>query len=164
MSRDRWISSTSGRSLGRLFVLIGIRARDPASCKSRASGRTERSISSPSISSEDIEESDPAEDLRRRLAERPDGFAHSGTGCSLSNCLCKRVVYSLPLTRSSSSLTRSFRSRELPASDTVNRSSSLSSQTGASPAGPPNLFDEGMRAPESIADGPESRKNNCPSI
>lgn len=56
---------------------------------------------------------------------------HAGAGCSRSNCLRSRLVYSLPLTTSSASVNLSFRSRSLPARDTLSRSSSLSSQADA---------------------------------
>jgi hypothetical protein len=41
---------------------------------------------------EDMEEADPAEDLRRRLTGRDEDCAHSGTGCSISNCLRSRFA------------------------------------------------------------------------
>lgn len=79
MSRVRWISRTSGRSLGRLPVAGAVRVREPASCRSRARGRVERSSSSISMLSEDVEELEPADDLRRRF-DGLDDCAHSGTG------------------------------------------------------------------------------------
>lgn len=91
ISRVLWISSTSGRSFA-CFPAAGCdRVRELASCNSRASGRVERLDSSTSISFDDIEESDPAEDLRRRLTGRAE-CAHSGTGCRSSNCLLNRLV------------------------------------------------------------------------
>lgn len=153
---------TSGRSLGFLVELTCVLVREPAFWSSLARGRVERSASSTSISSEDIEESEPADDLRRRFAGLDEGNAHSGTGFRRSNCLRNRFVYSLPLTTSSVSFTRSFRNREFPASETVNRSSSLSSQAAASPwpSSEPNL---GINALGSTADGPESRKKSSKS-
>ena len=162
MSRVRWISITSGRSLDRLIAEDGILARDPASWRSRARGKVERSESSRSIpsSSEEIDDPDAAEDLRLRFVGREEGCAHSGTGFSRSNCLRNRFVYSLPLTISSLSFTRSFRSRLFPASDTTNRSSSLSSQAGPSPPSSDTDPARGIKAVEPIADGPESRKKS----
>lgn len=135
MSRVRWMSRTSGRSFGRLPVVGAVRVREPASCKSRARGKVERSASSTSMSFEDIDDSEPAEDLRRRFVGLED-CAHSGTGFSTSKCRRNLLMYSLPLTISSVSLIRSFRNREFPASDIANRSSSLSSQAGESPVSP----------------------------
>ncbi len=59
-----------------------------------------------------------------------EGFAHSGTGYNRSNCRRSRLVYSIPLTRSSDSVSRSLRSLGLEAKDTTIRSSSLSTQAG----------------------------------
>jgi len=104
------MSITSGRSFGR-FPLVGVLESDPASWRRRARGNVDRSASSTSISSEDIEDAEPAEDLLRRFAGRAEDCAHSGTGFNSSNCLRSLFVYSLPLITSSLSLTRSFRSR-----------------------------------------------------
>lgn len=90
ISRVLWISRTSGRSFARFPGTDCVRVRKPASCSSRASGRVERLDSSISISLDDTEESDPAEDLRRRLVGLV--CAHSGAGCSISNCLRNRLV------------------------------------------------------------------------
>jgi hypothetical protein len=162
ISLVRWMSITSERSLARLAVLAGVLVRDPASWSRRASGRVERSESSKSISSssEDIEEPDTADDLRRRFVGRDEGCAHSGTGFKRSNCLRSRFVYSLPLTMSSLSLTRNFRDRAFPAREIANRSSSLSSQAGASPPSSSSDPIRGINAFESIVGGPESRKKS----
>ena len=158
IDRVCWISRTSGRSFGR-FVLVGVLDRDPAFWRRRASGKVDRSDSSTSISLEDRDDTEPAEERLRRFAGREDGWAHSGTGFKRSNCLLNRFVYSLPLTISSSSFTRSFLNLESPASDIANRSSSLSSQAGAST---PPLSEEarGTSRFESRADGAESRKKS----
>lgn len=152
------MSRTSGRSFGRFVELTGVLVREPASWSNRASGRVERSESSTSISFDDIEESEAADDLRRRFAGRAEGSAHSGTGFKRSNCLLNRFVYSLPLIISSPSLTRSFRNREFPASETANRSSSLSSHAAPPPSWPSS--EPGIKALGSTADGPESRKKS----
>jgi hypothetical protein len=131
ISRLRWISRTSGRSFGRFPGAGGVRDKELAFWRNLARGRVERSDSSTSISLEDNEELDPAEDLRRLFVSLEDGRAHSGTGFRSSNCLRNRFVYSVPLTTSSAALILSFRSREFPASETANRSSSLSSHAGA---------------------------------
>ena len=159
ISRVRWMSRTSGRSLGRLPVVGADRVRELASWSNRARGRVERSSSSISMSSDDIEEFEPAEDLRRRFVGLED-CAHSGTGFKTSNCRRNRLVYSLPLTTSSASLTRSFRRREFPARDIASRSSSLSSQAGASPFSPSSELSRCINALSGITDGPESRKNS----
>jgi hypothetical protein len=113
------MSRTSGRSLRRLPVTGAARASELESCRSRARGRAERSSSSMSISFEDIEELESAEDLRRRFVGLDD-CAHSGTGFKTSNCRRNLLVYSLPLTISSVSSMRSFRNREFPARDIAN--------------------------------------------
>jgi hypothetical protein len=136
ISRARCMSSTSGRSFGRLFVLTGVLVSDPASCNNRAKGSVDRSESSMSISFEDSEEFEAAEDLRRRFGGRVASCAHSGTEFRRSNCRRSRLVYSFPLTTSSPSFIRSFRRRGFPARDIVNRSSSLSSHAGAPPSFP----------------------------
>jgi hypothetical protein len=92
ISRVRWMSRTSGRSFERFPVVDGARVRELASCRSRASGSVDKSESSTSIPSDEIEESEPAEDLRRRFAGLAEGCAHSGTGCRSSNCLRSRLV------------------------------------------------------------------------
>jgi len=140
--------------------LTGVLVRELASWSRRARGRVERSDSSTSISFEDIEESEPADDLRRRFEGLEEDCAHSGTGFSRSNCLLNLLVYSFPLTISSSSLTRSFRNRVFPANETANRSSSLSSQAGAFPPWPSSEPGRGTNALGSNADGPESRKKS----
>lgn len=60
-----------------------------------------------------------------------EGFAHSGTGYRRSNWRRNRFAYSLPLTRSSDSEIRSFRSRGFEARETTIRSSSLSTHATA---------------------------------
>jgi hypothetical protein len=52
---------------------VGVFVREPAFWRMRANGRVERSTSSTSISFEDIDESDPAEDLLRRFAGLEEG-------------------------------------------------------------------------------------------
>lgn len=153
IERVCWISRTSGRSLGRLFVLGVDLVREAAFCRIRARGKVERSASSTSISFEERDECDPADDRRLRFAGREDGRAHSGTGFNLSNCLLKRFVYSPPLTISSVSLTLSFRNRASPAKDIANRSSSLSSQASFSSP-------EALEGIGSTVDGPASRKKS----
>lgn len=59
------------------------------------------------------------------------GFVHSGTGYNRSNCRRSRLVYSLPLTRSSDSVSRNLRSLGLEANETTMRSSSLSIHAAA---------------------------------
>lgn len=125
--------------------------RELASCKNRASGRVD--ISS---SSADNEESELPEDLLRRFVGLEDCCAHSGTGCNTSNCLLNRLEYSFPLTISSDSFTRSFRSRVCPASETFNRSSSLSSHAGASPSSVSSASSKGTSAFESPFGATES--------
>jgi hypothetical protein len=142
-----------------LPVVGAVLVRELAFCNIRARGRVERSSSSTSMSLEDIEESEPAEDLRRRFAGLED-CAHSGTVFKTSNCLRNRLVYSLPLTISSAPLTLSFRSREFPASEIANRSSSLSSQAGAFSFPPSAELSRCINALSGTADGPESRKKS----
>ena len=60
-------------------------------------------------------------------------LAHAGVGCSRRYCWRSRLMYSLPLTKSSSSVSRSLRSRGFEARDTTRRSSSLSIHKGAFP-------------------------------
>lgn len=139
------------------------RASELASWRIRASGRVDRSSSSTSMSSEDIEELEPAEDLRRRFVGLEE-CAHSGTGFKTSNCRRNLLVYSLPLTTSSASLTRSFRRREFPASDIAKRSSSLSSQAGVSPFSPSSKLGRCIRALSGTVEGPASRKNNLRKV
>ena len=142
----------------RFVVLTGVLVKDPAFWRSLARGRAERSESM-SMSLEDAEESEPADDLRRRFAGL-NVCAQSGTGFRSSNCRRNRTAYSLPLTTSSFSFTRSFRSRGFPASDTINRSSSLSSHAGASLPSLSSKFVIGTSSLESTADGPASRKKS----
>jgi hypothetical protein len=127
------MSRTSGRSFPH-WPLADARVKEPAFCNSLASGKVDRSCLSTSISYDDTEDSEEAEDLLRRFAGLSEGSAHSGAGLSRSNCLRSRLVYSLPLIISSASLTLSFRNLGFPARDTIKRSSSLSSHTGASPS------------------------------
>lgn len=152
------MSMTSGRSLGR-FVLVGVCVREPASCRSRARGRVERSVSSTSISFDEMDESEATDDLRRRFAGREEGSAHSGAELKRSYCLRNRLEYSLPLTISSAALTLSFRSRVSPANDTTILSSSLSSQAIASPSSSPVARTD-IKPSESPVEGPVSRKKS----
>jgi hypothetical protein len=80
MSLVRCISSTSGRSFTRL--LAGVRVKESELRSNRASGRVDRSSSSRSMPSDDIEEDEETEDLLRRFTGLSDGRAHSGTGLS----------------------------------------------------------------------------------
>jgi hypothetical protein len=160
ISRVRWMSRTSGRSFDRFPGGGGVRMREPASCNSRASGSVDKSESSTSISLEKTDDSEPADDLRHRFADLADGWAQFGTGCRSSNCLRRRLVYSLPLTISSLSLIRSFLSRGFPANDTASLSSSLSSHAGMSPLALSSGFGAGIRVLGSIVDGPASRKKS----
>lgn len=150
------ISMTSGRSFVRLAPLCTVLVKDPASCNMRAKGSVDNPVSSTSISLEDIEESEPADDLRRRFAGLEECCAHSGSGFRRSYCLLNRLVYSLPLTKSSSSLMRSFRSRVSLASEISIRSSALSSHAGLSLS----VAASGKNIELSTADGPESTKNS----
>ena len=137
--------------------------REPASRRSLARGRVDRSPSSTPTSSEDIDVFEPAEDLRRRFVGLED-CAHSGTGCRASNCLRKRRAYSAPLTISSESLARSFRNREFSASDIANRSSSLSSQAGLVPFSPSSNMGCCVEVLGVATGGPESRKNSLGAV
>ena len=78
----------------------------------------------------------PDSDVRLRFLRwwRPSlsRFAQSGVGFRLSKCCCRRRIYSFPLTKSSFSLTRSFRRRLSVANETTRRSSSLSTHAGPS--------------------------------
>lgn len=156
MSFVRWISITPGRNFRFLLPpCSALRVRLSASLSSSASGCTVGSSSS--ISASSAEELSSAEGFPAPEAVRlfffggrlACGFAHSGTGYSRSNlaflatsrhhrahvcahCLRKRLAYSLPLMTSSSSVRLSLRSRGTDASDTVIRSSSLSSHAGGS--------------------------------
>ena len=157
------MSITSERSFGRLLDVGVVPVKEPASCSNRARGKVERSSSSTSISLEDIEKSEPAEDLRRRFVRLVD-CAHSGTGFNTSNCLRKRLEYSLPLTISSASVTRSFRNREFPAREIDNRSSSLSSQASAAPLSPSAKLNCCSKCLSGTLDGPESRKKSFTKV
>ena len=139
----RWMSMTSGRSrLRPKGVMDVVRVRPSACWRSWARGWTERSSSSIAISSPDelAPELSPASDVHRRFLGLfvALAYAQSGTGFSSSNCLRRRFVYSLPLTRSSASLIRSLRSRGFEANETMIRSSSLSTHAGGLP--PPDVF------------------------
>lgn len=153
-----WISRTSGRSFVR-FDVVAVRVSELTSCSILARGSVERSGSSTSISLDETEEVELAESLLWRFAGL-EWSAHSGTGFRRSNCLRSRLEYSLPLTTSSASLIRSFRSRGLPARETASRSSSLSSQgSGSSPASS-SFWATGVIAFPPIAEGPASRKKS----
>lgn len=151
------MSSTSGRSFAFFPKLTGVLLREPALCRILAKGNVERSSLSISMPLDETEVSDPADDLRRLFVGLGDACAHSGTGLRRSKCVRRRLVYSPPLTVSSPSFTRSFRSRELPASDTTNLSSSLSSHAGASP---PFCAEASWSTTAFPLDGPESRKKS----
>ncbi|CRJ84794.1 hypothetical protein BN1708_009148 [Verticillium longisporum] len=118
-----------------LFLPSSLPARRPTSRSSFSSGAAESSLSlsSASSSSELLEESDAAaDDLLLLLAGLPSAsLAHFGRGFSARYWRRSLCAYSAPVTTSSLSAIRSLRSCDTPASDTVNRSSSLSSQAGA---------------------------------
>lgn len=178
MSFVRWISNTSGlsfRFLPNPFSVL--RVRLSASLRSFASGCAER-LSSPSISISSSEDaSSSAEDpsfseifllfLEGLLVA---GVAHSGVGYNLSNCLRNLRAYSFPLIKSSFSVFRNFRSRGTEVKDTTMRSSSLSSQAGASrPASTKSSSESsapgaGTRALPAIASGPASTKKSWDSV
>lgn len=132
ISRVRWMFMTSGRNLPRLESAEAV-TREFELRRSCASGWAE-SDSSMSMSSSDRDELDEAEDLRRRFEGGSEVDAQSGTGFRRSNCRLRRFTYSGPVTISSASLTRNFRSRGFPAREIVNLSSSLSCQAGSSPS------------------------------
>ena len=134
ISFTRWMSMTSGRSF-RFLPLPGAdcRTRLSAFCRSFDKGAAEGRSSSTSMSSPEAASSESAPSETRRflragicIASR----AQSGVGWSISNCLRSLFVYSLPFTMSSASVLRSLRSRGTEASDTIMRSSSLSSHAG----------------------------------
>ena len=132
---------TSGRSFLRVNVLLlNHWIKEFVDCRRAARGLVEMSDSEMDKS---LADSPPSKissllkDVRRFfvdcLAREADGFAHSGTGYRRSKCLRSRFEYSLPLIKSSLSLTRSLRSRGFKANETVIRSSSLSIQARGSP-------------------------------
>lgn len=97
-----------------------------------------------------------------------EGFAHSGTGYSRSNWRRSRLLYSLPLTRSSDSVVLSFLSLGFEARETTTRSSSLS--THAAPLSscdkvvPWSDFDLGKRSGTFTTDGVESSRNSWKNV
>lgn len=122
-------------------------------------------MSEAEVSSEEEEEASVS--FRRLCRDevflRAEGLAHSGTGYSRSNCWRRRLLYSLPFTRSSFSLTRSFRRRGLEARETVRRSSSLSIHAGgwASFVSSSSSSDVGAGTTAwARLDGPESMKKS----
>lgn len=128
------MSITSGRSL-RFLPTPGPawRTRLSAFRSSFDNGAAEGRSSSISISSSEALLSDAAscESLLFLRAGCCIAWrAHCGTGFSNSNCFLRRLLYSLPLTTSSASVLRSLRKRGTEASETIIRSSSLSSQAG----------------------------------
>jgi len=132
----RWTSITSGRSFLREVELVGgCCKKEPVFCRSFERGGAESSSLSMDISLVESSVPDSMESLETLLGffdfRLGEGFAHSGTGYSRSNCCRNRLVYSLPLTRSSASVSRSLRSRGFDASETRMRSSSLSTHAGA---------------------------------
>lgn len=127
------MSIISGRNFLQVLELVDeARSKEPASWRSFDRGgadkfslSTDNSLPEPSA----LEVIDPSIAPLRFLWYAfclGGGFAHSGTGYSRSNCCRSRLAYSMPLTKSSSSVSRSLRSRGLDASDTMVRSSSLS--------------------------------------
>lgn len=138
--------------------------------RSLASGWTERSSESMDMPSEDTASSELYEAFGDRLRFLWDdflaeeGLAHSGTGYSCSNCRRRRLMYSLPLTRSSDSVSRSLRSLGLEANDTTVRSSSLSTHTATWPRGDASCSSSDVCATTRFVlgngDGAESRKKS----
>ena len=131
---------TSGRSFLRVGEVVGFAdwRKLVVDWRSLASGWAERSSESMDMSSEDTASSELFDLIEDRLRFLRDflaakGLAHSGTGYSRSNCCRSRLVYSLPLTRSSDSVSLSLRSLGLEANDTTICSSSLSTHAGAWP-------------------------------
>ena len=128
----RWISITSERSFRRPEEVEGNWIRLSTFCRSLARGCVERSFDSGSTDMVSVSSLVAllASDDRLFLVETcflfAGGFTHSGIGWSRSNWRRSRLVYSLPLITSSDSKFLSLRKRGTEASDTVMRSSSLS--------------------------------------
>ena len=170
-SLRRWMPRTSVR----IFLLV-VEGADSINVdwRSLARGCADRESESTDISSADAsaEEWLEAFDARRGFcfsrSIEAEGLAHSGTGYNRSNCWRRRFVYSLPFTKSSASVLRSFRSRELDANDTTRRSSSLSTHAGAlSPCRVTSSSSEvgtPMRSALRTVDGLASRKNSFVNI
>lgn len=132
-----WISITSGRNFRRFAGCSeeerSVCNKEPAVRRSSARGRVEEGENSSSMDMSEPESSAPDEAswLPMDCLLLPDVLlfcvlAHAGVGCSRSYCLRSLLMYSLPLTTSSASVSRSFRKRVLEARETVMRSSSLS--------------------------------------
>lgn len=163
----RWMSITSCLSFRIFAGRSSSRVRSLILCKSLPSGLVVVS-SSPSVSMRSLSESSEEAFCLASLfllffVDRTEGFAHSGVGYRRSYCLRSLLVYSFPLTISSASLTLSFRNLELFASDTVMRSSSLSSHAALGfPADEFSLSDVWTSSwvPCAKVSGPESRKNS----
>lgn len=122
--------------------------------RSLVRGGTERSSESMDISSAEGSSLELwlAFVSRRRLLwlgfTAAEAFAQLGTGHSFSNCRRNRFVYSLPLTKSSDSVFRSFRRRGFDANETMMRSSSLS--THAAAPLPPTSSVSGFSTPSKL--------------
>jgi len=163
----RWMSRTSGRSF-RFFLdcLSSSLVRSLMFWRSLARGLVVVS-SSLSVSMASFLDSLEAAlwfaSLLLLFLGRADETAQSGVGYRRSYCLRSLLVYSLPLTISSASLTLSFRSLELFARETVIRSSSLSSHAAFGfPGEESSLSDASvsMIFPSARLSGPESRKKS----
>lgn len=125
MSFIRSIAMTSGLSFGRLLLSCAVvRVRDMLLLSSFARGCVVKSPSSESSS-----ESSNADESLRRFFEliAVAACAHFGRGFKSSNCWRSLRWYSLPVITSSPSYLRSFLRRGTDMSDTIMRSSSLSS-------------------------------------
>ena len=158
---------TPGRSFLLVPEALGIDCVRLVLCSNLANGCVDTSSDPIVISSAELwsESSDTFDDLLF-FGFAPfftaEGFAHSGTGYSRSNCRRSRFVYTLPFTRSSASVVRSLRNRAFEASEITLRSSSLSIQAGRSSRSDRLHSDPylGDRSGISIVEGPESRKNS----
>lgn len=138
--------------------------------RSLASGWVDRSSDLSDMSSAEVFNSELSEavDSFLPLLKAPffaaEGFAHSGTGYSRSNWRRSRLLYSLPLTRSSDSVVLSFLSLALEARETTTRSSSLSSHAAVLPSsdrvGSSSGLDLGKRSGMFTTDGLESSRNS----
>lgn len=142
--------------------------------RSLASGWVDRSSDLTDMSSAEvfISELSEAVDSFLRFLKAPlfaaEGFAQSGTGYSRSNWRRSRLLYSLPLTRSSDSVVLSFLSLGFDARETTTRSSSLS--THAAPLLSSDRvvlwsgFDLGKRSGIFTTDGVESSRNSWKNV
>jgi hypothetical protein len=159
-SFSRWMSMVPACTFLRLATLLEVRAKISASLSSLASGCVDRSSSSTSMSLADSSplSSSSMSRLRFLLALPVACAAQPGVGYSLWYCFRNRRAYSLPLTMSSSAVSRSFLSRGTDARLTTNRSSSLSSQAGLS-SSPSDSAAFAATEPAGAGTGPASKKN-----